>query len=283
MVKKSEIIAEKAAMSKAIIDAVQFIRDKTDKKPDIGIVLGSGLGPLAEQAEDAVIIPFDDIPNFPAPTIEGHAGNLIIGRLSGRNVAVMQGRAHYYEGYDTATITLPVRVLKSLGIQTLILTNACGGVSKHFAPGELMVIEDHLSYFCPSPLRGANLDEFGERFLDMSTTYTPELVELALNKAKKLGIKLQKGVYGYWHGPTYETAAEIRGYIALGADVVGMSTVPEAIVARHCGLKVLGISCVTNMTCIYGSGKTSHEEVIEMGQKTADSFAKLVSAVVADI
>jgi len=270
---------DKESISKAIQEAVSYIQSKTTLKPAIGLILGSGLGMLAEQIEDATRIPFEDIPNFPKPTIAGHSGNLIIGKISGKNIAVMQGRVHYYEGYDTGTITFPVRVLAKLGIETLILTNACGGVSKHFSPGELMVIEDHLSFFCPSPLRGANLDEFGERFIDMSKAYTPDLVELAVKTAKSLGIKLQKGVYGYWQGPTYETAAEIRAFITLGADVVGMSTVPEAIVARHCGLKTMGISCITNMACIYTTDGTNHEEVIEMGKRVAGDFIKLLRAI----
>ncbi|HHY15834.1 MAG TPA: purine-nucleoside phosphorylase, partial [Firmicutes bacterium] len=255
-------------LSAAIAKAASFIQAKTPLKPRIGIVLGSGLGALASRVEEAVRIPFANIPNFPAATIAGHQGQLIIGRLEGREVVVMQGRVHYYEGYSTNTTTFPIRVLAKLGIDTLILTNACGGVNKHFSPGELMVIEDHLSLFAPSPLRGPNLDEFGERFVDMYEAYTPELISLAQQSAKTLGIKLQKGIYGYWQGPTYETAAEIRAYMALGADVVGMSTVPEAIVARHCGLKLLGISCITNMTCIYTQG-TSHAEVVEMGRRAA--------------
>jgi purine-nucleoside phosphorylase len=273
-------VMNKESISKAITEAVLYIQNRTTLKPAFGLVLGSGLGLLADQIEDAVRIPFEDIPNFPNPTIAGHSGNLVIGKISGKRVIAMQGRVHYYEGYDTGTITFPIRVLAKLGIETLILTNACGGVNKHFLPGELMIIEDHISFFCPSPLRGANLDEFGERFVDMSKVYNPDLVQLAAQIAKSLGVKVQKGVYGYWQGPTYETAAEIRAFMALGADVVGMSTVPEAIVARHCGLKTLGISCITNMTCIYSASGTNHEEVIEMGKLAASGFITLLRGII---
>jgi purine-nucleoside phosphorylase len=276
----SNDLMDKEAFTQAIQEAVLHIQSRAAQKPEIGLILGSGLGVLAEQVEGAVHIPFEDIPNFPIPTTAGHSGKLIIGTISGKCVAVMQGRVHYYEGYDTRAITFPVRVLAGLGIETIILTNACGGVNKHFSPGELMVIEDHLSLFCPSPLRGPNMDEFGVRFVDMSKTYTPNLVQLALDTAKTQGLKIQKGVYGYWQGPTYETAAEIRAFMALGADVVGMSTVPEAIVARHCGLKILGLSCITNMTCIYAANGTSHEEVIEMGKRVANDFITLLKTII---
>ncbi|MDR0568923.1 MAG: purine-nucleoside phosphorylase [Spirochaetaceae bacterium] len=269
----------KESVSESVKRAVEYIRGKTALKPHIGLVLGSGLGLLGEEAENAVRIPFAEIPHFPVPTAAGHSGTLIIGTLAGKRAAIMQGRVHYFEGYDTAEVIFPIRVLSALGVESIILTNACGAVSKHFSPGELMAIEDHLSFFCPSPLRGPNLDEFGERFVDMSDTYTPELLALAVNTAKSLGIKLQKGVYGYWRGPTYETAAEIRAFMTLGADVVGMSTVPEAIAARHCGLKILGISCITNMTCIYAVS-TSHDEVMAVGKQAAGDFSKLLRAII---
>ena len=270
----------KAAVLAAITEAADFIRGKSKKQPEIAIVLGSGLGAFAERLENADVIPFEDIPHFPRSTVEGHGGKLCIGTISGRCVAVMQGRVHYYEGYDTQMITLPVRIFQKLGITRIVLTNACGAVSKHFSPGDLMLIEDHLSLFCPSPLRGANLDEMGERFVDMSHAYTREYIEIAEKTAEKLHIKTQKGVYAYWHGPTYETAAEIRAFMALGADVVGMSTVPEAIVAKHCGMKILGLSCVTNMTCIYNTTGTNHEEVMEMGRRGADKFILLLTNII---
>jgi len=270
----------KESIIAAIREAAGYIRTKTAKKPAIALVLGSGLGAFAECLVNADIIPFDDIPNFPRSGVAGHGSKLYIGELEGIPVAVMQGRAHYYEGYDTQTITFPIRVLALLGIKSIVLTNACGAVNKHFSPGDIMIIEDHLSFFCPSPLRGINLDDFGERFVDMSAAYTPAYIETAEKAAKELNIKIQKGVYGYWHGPTYETAAEIRAFMALGADVVGMSTVAEAIVARHCGMKILGLSCITNMTCIYSKSGTSHEEVMEMGRLTADRFIALLTKII---
>jgi purine-nucleoside phosphorylase len=271
---------DKAAMENAVNEAAEYIRTKTDKRPGVALVLGSGLGKFAEHLERADVIPFAAIPNFPQSTVAGHEGKLFFGEIKGHCVAVMQGRVHYYEGYDTQTITFPVRVFSALGVKSIILTNACGGVNKHFAPGDLMIIEDHLSHFCPSPLRGVNLDSFGERFVDMSGAYTPEYIALAEKTAARLNINIQKGVYGYWHGPTYETAAEIRAYMALGADVVGMSTVAEAIVARHCGMKILGLSCITNMTCIYSKGGTNHEEVMEMGKLAAGKFITLLTGII---
>lgn len=270
-------------MMKAINSATDFIKSKTSRKVTIALVLGSGLGEFVENLKNVEIIQYEDIPHFPTPTVSGHGGKLFIGEISGKCVAVMQGRNHYYEGYDTQTITFPIRVFAKLGIKSIILTNACGGVNKHFSPGDLMIIEDHISNFCPSPLRGANLDEFGPRFVDMSRAYTPEYVELAQKCATDLDMKVQTGVYAYWTGPTYETAAEIRAYMALGADVVGMSTVAETTIACHSGMKVLGISCITNMTCIISKGVTDHEEVMMMGKKVASKFTKLLTKVLQEM
>lgn len=283
MITGGEILAQKEAFSNAIKKASEFIKTKTPDVPSIGIVLGTGLGPLASQIENPLVIPFEEIPNFPTSTVAGHSGNLIIGQLGGKTVAVMQGRVHYYEGYDTVTVTFPVRVLAAIGIKTLILTNACGAVNKNFAPGDLMVINDHLSLFCPSPLRGGNLDEFGDRFIDMSRAYAPELIALTQKVAGEQKLNLHRGVYGFWQGPTFETAAEIRAFMALGADVVGMSTVPETIVANHCGLKTLGISLITNMTCIYDTSGTSHEDVQKIGMLASRDFIRLIKAVVGQI
>lgn len=271
---------DKDFMMKAIREAAGFIQDRLTATPVIAMVLGSGLGAFAEELKDPVIVNFEDIPYFPKPTVEGHGGRLFIGELGGKCVLVMQGRYHYYEGYDTQTLTFPVRVFAKLGIENIVLTNACGGVNKHFKAGDLMIIEDHISNFCPSPLRGAHLDELGLRFSDMSQAYDREYIELAEQCASELDIRVQKGVYAFWHGPTYETPAEIRAYMALGADVVGMSTVGETAVAVNCGMRVLGISCITNMTSVISKGKTSHEEVIEMGLKVADSFIRLLTAFV---
>lgn len=274
---------DQKSMMLAIDEATAFIKTKTNKKPTIALILGSGLGDFINNIENADIINYEDIPHFPRPTVSGHGGKLFIGEIAGKCIAVMQGRNHYYEGYDTQTITFPVRVFARLGIKSLVLTNACGGVNKHFSPGDLMIIEDHLSHFCPNPLIGANLDDLGARFVDMSRAYTPEYVTLAEKCAKKLDMKIQKGVYGYWTGPTYETAAEIRAYMALGADVVGMSTVAETIVACHAGIKVLGISCITNMTCVISKDGTNHEEVIEMGKKVATKFTTLLNEILKEI
>ncbi len=270
----------KEAMMKAINEAYDFINQKISTPPTVAIVLGSGLGDFANQIQNATIIPFEEIPHFPKPTVAGHGGKLFIGELNGKVVIAMQGRYHYYEGYDTQTLTFPIRIFSKLGVESIVLTNACGGVNKHFKAGDLMIIEDHLANFCPSPLRGAHLDEFGPRFTDMSKAYWPEYVALAEATASELDIKVQKGVYGFWQGPTYETAAEVRAYAALGADVVGMSTVGETAVAVNCGMKVLGISCITNMTCIHTNGPTNHEEVMEMGKKGAEKFIKLLTATI---
>ena len=271
---------DKEFMMKAIDEAVAYIKAKIKNQPVIAMVLGSGLGAFAEELQDAVVIDFESIPYFPKPTVEGHGGKLFIGELKGKTVLVMQGRYHYYEGYDTQTLTFPVRVFAGLGIKNIVLTNACGGVNKHFKAGQLMIIEDHIANFCPSPLRGAHLDMFGPRFTDMSEAYDREYIRLAEECADELGIHVQKGVYAFWHGPTYETPAEIRAYMALGADVVGMSTVGETAVAVNCGMRVLGISCITNMTSVISKSKTSHEEVMEVGRLVAESFISLLTAFV---
>jgi purine-nucleoside phosphorylase len=271
---------DQEAVMRAIDESAGYIAAKSAKKADIAVVLGSGLGAFADNLHDADVIPYGDIPFFSKPTVSGHGGTLHLGTVGGKRAAVMRGRMHYYEGYDTREITFPVRVLARLGITSIVLTNACGGVNKRFHPGDLMIIEDHIGNFCPSPLRGANLDIFGERFIDMSAAYTPAYIEIAERTAAALGIPVQKGVYGYWPGPAYETAAEIRAYMALGADVVGQSTVAETIVARHCGMRVLGLSLVTNMTCVYSRGGTSHEEVIEMGKNKARDFITLLEKII---
>ena len=268
------------AMMQAINQTTQFIRSKTDMKPQVALILGSGLGAYAEQLKDAVVIPYEDIPNFPRPTVTGHAGKLYFGKVGGKCVVIMQGRMHYFEGYETQTITFPIRVFKKLGVESLILTNACGAVSKHLAPSDLMIIENHIANFCPPPLRGAHLEEFGPRFTDMSRPYAPEYIELAKKCADELGIRLQRGVYGYWPGPSFETAAEIHAYAALGADVVGMSTVAENMVAVNCGIKVLGISCVTNMTCIHTDGITDHDDVLAVVSQVADKLLMLLNKVI---
>lgn len=271
---------DKTAYMQAINEATDFIRARVAQAPQIALVLGSGLGAFAEKMENPTVLSFEEIPHFPKPTVEGHGGKMFFGRLAGKNVVIMQGRYHYYEGYDTQTITLPIWIFKKLGVESIVLTNACGGINKHFKAGDLMILEDHIANFCPSPMRGVHLDEFGPRFTDMSRVYDPEYRRLAEEVAEESGFKIQKGIYAFWQGPTYETPAEVRAYQALDADAVGMSTVAEAAVAVNCGMRVLGISCITNMTSLLSKTVTSHEEVIEMGKKVAGRFTQLLEGVV---
>lgn len=223
-------------------------------------------------------IPYGDIPHFPVSTVAGHKGQFVVGKLEGREVLCMQGRFHYYEGYDLKQVTLPVRVMKLLGIGTLIVTNAAGGINTGFRPGNLMLIEDHLNLTGENPLIGENLEAFGERFFDMTVAYDREYRTLAENLAAELDIPLQKGVYAWLTGPNYETPAEIRYLRTIGADAVGMSTVPEVLVARHCGLRVCGISCITNLAAGMGEGLLSHEEVKETADRVKVDFIRLVTA-----
>ena len=262
-----------------IFAAADYIRSQTTLCPTVGLVLGSGLGDYADTLEDAVKIPYSQIPNFPVPTIPGHAGALVFGRKEGREVVVMQGRIHYYEGLPQQEITLPIRVLAALGIRTLLLTNAAGGVNLGFKPGDLMLISDHINYSGSNPLIGANLEKFGPRFPDMSDLYTASLRALIKEKAAEAGIALQEGVYAMYSGPSYETPAEIRMFRTLGADAVGMSTAPEAIVAGHSGLQVIGISCITNMAAGVLPVKLNHAEVVETAAKVHDLFHKLVDLI----
>ena len=234
--------------SKKIDEAVEFIKSRKGfVTPEAGIILGSGLGHLAEKIEASAVIPYDDIPNFLKATAIGHKGNLILGRLAGRYVCAMQGRFHYYEGYSTADATLPVRVMKKLGINTIFISNAAGGINKNFKIGDLMIIEDHINMI-PNPLIGPNLEDFGERFPDMTSAYDRELVAKAEKAASEIGVTVRKGVYLANSGPSYETPAEIRFYRLIGADAVGMSTVHEVITARHCGMRVFAASVITNIS-----------------------------------
>ena len=262
-----------------IYAAADFIRSRTTLRPTIGLVLGSGLGDFADTLEDAVRIPYADIPNFPVPTVPGHAGALVFGRKCGQTVVVLQGRIHFYEGLPQQEITLPIRVLAALGVKTLVLTNACGGVNLNFRPGDLMLISDHINYSGANPLVGPNLDAFGPRFPDMSDLYTASLRKAIKEKASAAGIPLQEGVYAMYSGPNYETPAEIRMFRILGADTVGMSTVPEALVAGHCGMNVVGISCITNMAAGVLPVKLSHAEVMETADRVHDVFQKLIDLI----
>ena len=245
-------------------------------RPEILLILGSGLGELADQAEDPIYVPYEEIPHFRHSTAPGHRGRFVFGKLSGKPVAVMQGRIHLYEGYTPEEAGYAVRVGKLLGISTLVLTNACGAVNTSFHPGELMLISDHILLFPCSPLRGENLAEFGPRFPDMSKIYDPLLRQMAKEAAKEAGIRLREGVYMYFPGPQFETPAEIRAARVLGADVAGMSTVPEAITARHCGMKVLGISLATNMAAGVLDQPLSEAEVFETAARAKVDFENLI-------
>ncbi|MEI6578535.1 MAG: purine-nucleoside phosphorylase [Eubacteriales bacterium] len=260
--------------------AVAYIRSKIDFEPDVGIILGSGLGSLAEKLENPTYISYSDIPGFAKSTAPGHKGRLAFGELAGKKVVCMQGRFHFYEGFPMNDIIFPVRALKRLGIKTLLVTNAAGGVNLNYNVGDLMLISDHINMMGTNPLIGKNDDEFGPRFCDMSKTYTPSLSELAKAAAKKCGITLHEGVYLACTGPSYETPAEIRAYRLLGADAVGMSTVPEVITASHCGLPVLAISLITNMASGVLDQPLSGEEVIEIGNRKAEELQTLVKEIV---
>lgn len=267
-------------MQDKILRAAQAIRQNLGEA-ETAIVLGSGLGDFADQLEDAKSMSYTRIPDFARTTVQGHSGRMFMGGLEGRPVLVLRGRFHYYEGYDATEVTLPVRALCALGVKTLILTNAAGAVNKSFAPGDLMLIDDFLNLSGVNPLRGPNMDDMGPRFPDMSQAMDPALGRLALDTAKQQGLHLQRGVYAQLQGPTYETPAEIRMLRILGADAVGMSTVPEVIVARHCGMRVLGLSCITNMAAGILPQPLSHDEVVQVGQQVKGTFTNLLKGVVA--
>lgn len=262
-----------------IHEAARAVESRLTFKPEIAMILGSGLGPLAEMVENAQIIPYKDIPHFPQSTVQGHSGQFVVGELKGKKVLIMQGRVHFYEGYSANQITFPVRVMKQLGIKTLVVTNAAGGVNRGFKAGELMLITDHINFLGMAgnnPLRGKNYDELGPRFPDMSQAYDRKLQALAREKAKAIGIPLHEGVYCCLSGPNFETPAELRMMVAIGADAVGMSTAPEVTVARHMQMRVLGISGITNITSLDGEHEASHEEVLENGKQIAVHLKKLL-------
>ena len=246
----------------------------------VGIILGSGLGSFAEKVQAAHVVPYAEIPEFPVSGVTGHAGNLVIGHFGEKTVIVMQGRSHYYEGHSLDAVTFPVRVMKALGADTLILTNAAGGINERYSPGDLVLLADHISLLPEHPLRGPNDDTLGPRFVDMTHTYDRELRTLAEGVADKLGFALHSGVYAALPGPSYETPAEVRMLRTLGADLCGMSTVPEVIVARHQGMRCLGISCVTNLAAGITDEPLSHQEVTETAARVRDRFVKLVGGIV---
>ncbi|MBW7649666.1 purine-nucleoside phosphorylase [Anoxybacillus sp. ST4] len=264
----------------AIEQAAQFLKEKFPNPPQIGLILGSGLGVLADEIEQAIKIPYSDIPNFPVSTVEGHAGQLVYGQLEGATVVVMQGRFHYYEGYSFDKVTFPVRVMKALGVEQLVVTNAAGGVNESFEPGDLMIISDHINNMGGNPLIGPNDSSLGVRFPDMTEAYSKRLRQLAKDVANEIGLRVREGVYVANTGPAYETPAEIRMIRMMGGDAVGMSTVPEVIVARHAGVEVLGISCISNMAAGILDQPLTHDEVIETTEKVKADFLRFVKAIV---
>lgn len=262
-------------LQEQLVDTTTFLKEQGVKEIEFGLILGSGLGELADEIEEAIVIPYHDIPHFPVSTVVGHAGQLVYGTLSGKKVLAMQGRFHYYEGHSMQTVTYPVRVMAAMDAHSMIVTNACGGVNEAFAPGDLMLITDHINYTGDNPLIGENVEEMGPRFPDMSHAYTPEYREIAKEVGAKKGLHLKEGVYMGWSGPTYETPAEVRMSRIIGADAVGMSTVPEVIVAAHSGLKVLGISCITNLAAGM-QASLNHAEVVETTERVKAEFKALI-------
>ena len=269
-----EILYERAAA------AARFIRSRAGREVRTALVMGSGLGAFADEVEGAESIPYGEIPGFARPTVEGHAGRLVVGEIGGAAVAVMQGRFHFYEGYALEEVTFPVRALGLLGVKSLVLTNAAGGLNNSYSEGSLIVISDHLNLMGTNPLLGPNDARFGPRFPDMTEVYDHEYVDAVIAEAKEMGLELRRGIYAALTGPSYETPAEIRMLRLLGADAVGMSTVPEAIVARQMGLRVLGLSCITNMAAGVLDKPINHEEVIETGARVRETFAELLRRVI---
>ena len=271
-------LMEKLSESKAYIEA-----KLGGRKPVIGLVLGSGLGDMADSLTDPVIIDYHDIPHFPVSTVPGHKGRLVIGELEGKTVLCMQGRFHYYEGYSMDEVVYPVRTMKMLGIRALFLTNAAGCVNTAWKPGDLMLISDHIKLIADNPLRGRNCDELGARFFDMTQAYDKDLLAMAEKAADDIGISVRKGVYMLFTGPSFETAAEVRFARIAGADAVGMSTVPEVIVARHMDMECFGISVITNSTAHADSIKTNHKEVQEIGNQAQPRLSELLKGMLQEL
>lgn len=269
--------------------SARYIREQLSGGIDVAVVLGSGLGAFAESLTDRLVIPYEEIPDFARSTVEGHAGRLVIGKVAGaqgrpaRTVAAMQGRFHYYEGYSLDEVTLPIRAFSALGVKSLVLTNAAGGVNPEFRAGSLMLITDHINLMLASPLRGQHDHRLGERFPDMTEVYSRHYRQLAEEAAAEMELKLEQGIYLALRGPNYETPAEVRMLRMLGADAVGMSTVPEAIVARQMGMQTLGISLITNAAAGVIEGEINHEDVMQMGERVAGQFAELLRRFIARI
>jgi len=270
-------------MLRRVEEAAGHLRGVLPELPDIVLVLGSGLGHLADRIERPTIVPYKEIPHFPVSTVSGHAGEIVSGKLRGRNVIAMKGRIHLYEGYDAQTVAFPIRVMRELGAKRLLITNASGGINPSFRAGDLMLIRDQINFMFRNPLIGPNADQFGERFPDMSEPYDKRLRGLALRVAAGKGIVLREGVYAGVLGPSYETPAEIRMLRTLGADAVGMSTVPEVIAARHAGMNVLGISCITNMAAGILGRPLSHAEVTETAGKVRHTFSELLLGIIPEM
>jgi purine-nucleoside phosphorylase len=266
-----------------VTEAADFLRGRIGELPRAAVVLGSGLGDFASGLTDAVSLTYTEIPHWPASRVVGHDGRLVVGGAAGTRVAALSGRAHFYEGHDLRTVTFAVRVLGVLGVKTLLLTNAAGGINTAFEQGALMLMTDHINLMGSNPLIGPNEDRFGPRFPDMTDVYSPRLRALALAAAARAGVRLEQGVYVAVHGPSYETPAEIRAFRALGADAVGMSTAPEAIVARHMGVEVLGISCITNMAAGVLPQPLVHDEVMAVAKRVRSQFIALLTAILASI
>lgn len=277
MINKEEYISR-------IETAAAYILDSDQRRPEIAIILGSGLGKLADLIENKTVLPYGSIPGFPVSTAVGHKGNLIIGELGGKTILAMQGRFHYYEGYDVWHLTMPERVMSRIGIKYLFVSNAAGGMGDGYKVGDLMLIKDHIN-MSPSPLIGPNLDEFGPRFPDMSHAYEPDLLRLAKSCAQELGISLHEGVYVSVTGPTYETPAELLFFKKVGGDAIGMSTVPEVIVARHCGIKVMGVSVITDLA--FGNPEDAPEidgeEIVRIADAAADRMNLLFTRVISSL
>jgi purine-nucleoside phosphorylase len=276
-------------MTSSIFDrahiSARHIRERVERDIDVAVVLGSGLGAFAETLEDKVVIPYEEIPDFERSTVEGHSGRLVVGNLpaTANNVAVMQGRFHYYEGYSLEEVTLPIRAFGAMGLKKIVLTNAAGAVNPEFKRGDFMLISDHINLMMISPLRGKHDKRLGERFPDMTEVYSREYRRIAKEAAAEIGLHLREGVYLALQGPNYETPAEIRMMRALGADAVGMSTVPEAIVAKQMGMTALGVSLITNPAAGIEDGPINHAEVMEIGQRVSKEFSELLTRVIARI
>lgn len=270
-------------MLEKINQTAAYVRERMTTNPHVGIILGTGLGNLATRITEKIEIPYNEIPHFPISTVEGHSGKLIIGKLGGCDVLAMQGRFHYYEGYNMQEVTFPVRVMKALGIDTLFVSNASGGVNPDFEIGDLMIITDHINVFPEHPLRGKNYNELGPRFPDMSEPYNRELIEKARKVAQKNNIRTVEGVYVGTQGPTFETPAEYRYFRAIGGDAVGMSTVPEVIVANHAGMRVFGMSIITDLGVPGKIVEVTHEEVQEIGNKAQPLMTTIMTQLLAEL